>query len=103
MQNVQRTSKRSMRFNRHGTGDVPLLLPPGTMTFRFGGLNMTSVSKNYLTTKEAARFLCVSYQSLEKGRCGHSPINPPFIRIGRAVRYELEDLKVWMDQRRHNR
>lgn len=61
---------------------------------------MNAVVKQYLGTKEAALFLGVSYQALEKGRCGYGKINPPFIRIGRSVRYDLAALIDWMNSHR---
>lgn len=54
--------------------------------------------KPLLTTKEAALFLGVSYQCLENGRCGHGKINPPFVRIGRLIRYRLEDLIRYLEE-----
>lgn len=51
-----------------------------------------------ITTKEAAVCLGVQPTTLEiwrsTGRCG-----PPFIRIGRAVRYKLADLDAWVAAR----
>lgn len=61
---------------------------------------MDTSSKTFLTTKEAARFLGIAYQTLEKGRCGYGRINPPYIRIGRSIRYEFQALVEFMNGHR---
>lgn len=48
-----------------------------------------------LTPREAARSLGVSEKTLYNyTRCGEIPV----VRIGRAVRYSLEDLKAWIQR-----
>jgi hypothetical protein len=47
-----------------------------------------------LTPKEAAFFLKVSGSWLAKSRMRGD--GPPYIRIGRSVRYRLEDLVRWL-------
>jgi len=64
---------------------------------------MSAAKTQFLTTKEAARFLNCSYQALEKGRCGYGNIDPPFIRLGRAIRYDINDLMGWLERRRTSR
>lgn len=61
---------------------------------------MDTSSKTFLTTKEAARFLGIAYQTLEKGRCGYGKISPPYIRIGRSIRYEFPALVEFMKRHR---
>jgi len=51
-----------------------------------------------LTTREAATLLRISRQTLERMRCEGS--GPPFIKIGRNVRYSQQDLIDWMGARR---
>jgi excisionase family DNA binding protein len=52
--------------------------------------------QNLLTTSEAAEYLNLSKISLEKRRCqGQSP---KFIRLGRSVRYRLQDLDAWLEE-----
>lgn len=61
------------------------------MTYRQGRL---------LTTIEAAAVLNMHPSTLEKGRQDfRRDAFPPFIRIGRAVRYREEDLLAWLDRR----
>jgi hypothetical protein len=51
-----------------------------------------------LTTGEAAEFLNYTVASLERGRC--KGYGPPYIKIGRIVRYRLGDLIAYRDARR---
>jgi excisionase family DNA binding protein len=44
---------------------------------------------------QAAKFLSVSVRTLQNWRIKQS--GPPFIRIGRAVRYRRSDLSTWID------
>jgi len=53
--------------------------------------------QNLLTTKQAAKYLCVSCAFLERDRWAGARI--PFRRIGtRAVRYRLSDLEAYIDK-----
>jgi predicted DNA-binding transcriptional regulator AlpA len=62
------------------------------------------MSKNMRTepilvgTKEAARLLGLSSSTLEKWRFFRVAGTPPVVRIGRACRYRLDDLRTWVDQ-----
>ena len=52
----------------------------------------------YLTTKEAARFLKLRPNTLEKMRVyGGGPI---YRKHGRHVRYHIDDLTAWSDLRK---
>jgi hypothetical protein len=52
-------------------------------------------------TKEAARFLNVSTSFLNKARVYGGPAAPPYIALGRTIRYDLDELAEWA--RRHRR
>lgn len=52
-----------------------------------------------LTTDEAAAILGVQPQTLVSWRCTGS-WNLPYIRVGRLVRYRLEDLRVFCEENR---
>lgn len=54
--------------------------------------------QNLLSEKEAARILGCSIFKLQKDRRIGSPI--PYIKIGRSVRYKLEDIESYIDQQR---
>lgn len=46
-------------------------------------------------TAEAARLLALSTSHLEKLRFYRDPNGPPYVRLGRAIRYRLSDLEAW--------
>ncbi len=48
------------------------------------------------STQDAARFIGMSESFLEKSRFFRDPNGPPFVRIGRAVRYRRTDLEAWV-------
>lgn len=57
-----------------------------------------------LTEKDAAHYIGMSVPFLRQSRChgnrnNHTPA-PPFIKIGRAVRYKVNDLDSWLDENR---
>ena len=57
------------------------------------------MERKLLTTKEAAEFLGMSYQFLERDRWAGAII--PFVRIGRrSIRYELETLQEYIRENR---
>jgi hypothetical protein len=52
-----------------------------------------------LTAGQAARFLALAPQTLANWRVsGHGPA---FLKLGGAVRYDLADLRAFLDQQRH--
>jgi hypothetical protein len=51
-----------------------------------------------LTAKEAGRLLKVSLSWLAKSRMRGD--GPPYIRVGRSIRYALPDLIQWKNSRR---
>ena len=52
----------------------------------------------FLTTKQAARFLMLHPNTLEKMRVYGG--GPQFRKHGRHVRYHIDDLAAWSDKRR---
>jgi len=55
-----------------------------------------------LTEKQAAAYIGMSRSYLAQSRMdgrvvGRTPA-PPFIKIGRSVRYLIEDLNAWLDE-----
>lgn len=50
-----------------------------------------------LTTKEAAAYCKLSQPTLERGRLTGD--GPPFLKIGKAVRYRASDLDLWLASR----
>jgi excisionase family DNA binding protein len=53
---------------------------------------------DYLTTAEAANYLKLSASMLAKGRV-EGGNTPPFIKMGRSVRYRRSDLDRWATER----
>ena len=53
----------------------------------------------FINTSEAARLLGVSPSTLEKWRFYNVPDRPQAIRLGRAIRYKVDDLRAWADER----
>jgi predicted DNA-binding transcriptional regulator AlpA len=49
----------------------------------------------FLTEKQAARLLSISHRTMQAWR--RSGLGPPFIKLGRAVRYRRGDLIAWAD------
>jgi excisionase family DNA binding protein len=52
-----------------------------------------------LTPDEAAKLLGTTVGTLSVWRCTRRH-NLPFIRVGRLVRYDREDLRAWIVERR---
>jgi len=61
------------------------------------------MEKRVFTEIETAAYIGMSRSYLRQSRMEGSRHNrtpaPPFIRIGRSVRYLKEDLDLWLDQR----
>ncbi|MBD1549489.1 helix-turn-helix transcriptional regulator [Roseibium aggregatum] len=54
----------------------------------------------FLTTRQAAHYLGLSFRTLEKMRLtGHGP---RFRKHGRYVRYHIADVDAWSEGRRHS-
>lgn len=58
---------------------------------------MAIVYPQMLTTEQAAAVLNIHSSTLEKGRQSHRKgLFPPYVKIGKAVRYRLSDLENWL-------
>ena len=59
------------------------------------------IKSRALTEKEASQYICMSRSFLRQarmdGNCENRTPAPPFIKIGRAVRYLREDLDAWLE------
>jgi predicted DNA-binding transcriptional regulator AlpA len=53
-----------------------------------------------ITTAEAAACLSVSDHWLKASRFRPELDGPPFVRIGRSVRYDMRDLEAWITRRK---
>lgn len=58
--------------------------------------------KAYLTSREAAAYTGFSEIYFRKARSKAAATNgipyPPYIRVGRSIRYAKRDLDIWMNQ-----
>ncbi len=62
------------------------------------------IKRRLLTDPEAAAYLGMSISFLRQGRmegrrANRSP-GPPFIRMGKAIRYDIQDLDAWLSANR---
>lgn len=67
-------------------------------------MKATKEKNDILTEPEAAEYLKVSRSSLRKNRMHGLPahgISPPYIRIGRSIRYIRQDLDRWLEKFKH--
>lgn len=60
--------------------------------------------RRLVSEREAARYIDFSVSYMRQSRMngnlkGRTPA-PPYIRIGRSVRYDIADLDNWIDERR---
>ncbi len=49
-----------------------------------------------LTEKEAARFLSMSFRTLQSWRSESK--GPPYLKLGRSIRYRKSDLLAWVEK-----
>ena len=60
-----------------------------------------TITPRLLSEKEASQYICMSRSFLRQARMDGNRENrtpaPPFIKIGRAVRYLREDLDAWLE------
>jgi len=65
------------------------------------------IKRRLLDEHDAAQYIGVSVYSLRFQRChGHLPGRaklPPFVKVGRSVRYAIEDLDSWVDALKEDR
>lgn len=70
-------------------------------TRKFSSGNSTRIQKRALNEKEAAVYIGMSPSFLRQARSNGDRLNrtpsPRHIKIGRSVRYLIEDLNSWLD------
>jgi predicted DNA-binding transcriptional regulator AlpA len=57
--------------------------------------NRTPDGSALLNEKDAARFLSLSYRTLQSWRSEGR--GPRYLRLGRSIRYRWDDLLAWID------
>lgn len=65
------------------------------------------IQPRLINEKDAARYIGMSESFLRKGRMegkrqGKTP-PPPYLRLGRSIKYRLEDLDQWLEARKVSR
>lgn len=60
----------------------------------------SQISGKTLKELEAARYISMSASWLRQSRMTGNPESPPYVKIGRAVRYLREDLDAWLERSR---
>jgi len=59
------------------------------------------IDSDYMTTGDAAAYVKMSRQFLEGARYRGDGSGPPYIKIGRSVRYRRSKLDAWMTAHDH--
>lgn len=60
---------------------------------------MVEQGESLVDTNDAAKFLGISPTTLAIWRWRNRPGQPPYIKVGRAVRYRMESLRAYAEQR----
>ncbi|MBW7996795.1 MAG: helix-turn-helix domain-containing protein [Candidatus Glassbacteria bacterium] len=60
----------------------------------------SSIVPQTLSDRETAFYIGMSSSWLRQSRVTGNPDAPPFIKIGRSVRYLREDLEAWLRSKR---
>ena len=60
---------------------------------------MTQITPTFLTQRELAELLRRPERTLEDWRLTHS--GPPYLKLGRHVRYDVHDVLAWVTEHRH--
>jgi len=67
-------------------------------TFCYHGAEMKDASKEFLTEKEVADFLCVSARTVQEMRYANKA--PPHVVVApRCIRYKRVELMRWLDKK----
>ena len=63
----------------------------------------TDIGQRTLVDAEAARYIGMSESWLRQARVNKNPVAPPYLKIGRSIRYLRDDLDAWLESRRQRR
>ena len=55
------------------------------------------MSESLLDDRELSRRLNIARQTIQGWR--HRKVGPPFVRVGRRIRYRLDDVNNWLNAR----
>jgi hypothetical protein len=59
----------------------------------------TQITATFLTQHELAELLRLPERTLEDWRLTH--MGPPYLKLGRHVRYDVQDVLTWVQEHRH--
>jgi predicted DNA-binding transcriptional regulator AlpA len=59
----------------------------------------TQITATILTQRELAELLRLPERTLEDWRLTHT--GPPYLKLGRHVRYDVQDVLAWVQEHRH--
>jgi hypothetical protein len=71
----------------------------GSVVHLFGMDATTQLTPTFLTQRELADLLRLPERTLEDWRLTHS--GPPYLKLGRHVRYDVHDVLAWVTEHRH--
>ncbi|WP_327017645.1 helix-turn-helix transcriptional regulator [Cryobacterium sp. MP_3.1] len=57
------------------------------------------ITTTFLTQREVAELLRLPERTLEDWRLTHT--GPPYLKLGRHVRYDFQDVLAWVHEHRH--
>ena len=60
---------------------------------------MTQITPTFLTQRELAELLRMPERTLEDWRLMQT--GPPYVKLGRLVRYDVQDVLTWVHEHRH--
>jgi excisionase family DNA binding protein len=60
---------------------------------------MTQITPTFLTQRELAELLRLPERTLEDWRLTNT--GPPYLKLGRHVRYDVQDVLAWAKEHRH--
>lgn len=63
--------------------------------------NQNEYHQAALTSAQAAHYIGMTEGWLRQQRCHGTSDQPPYVKIGRSVRYLKADLDAWLQARRH--
>lgn len=55
------------------------------------------MDKKLLNEQETAQYLNMSRSWLRQARCYQWSNAPPYLRLGRSIRYSIKDLDAWIE------
>ncbi|WP_241987542.1 helix-turn-helix domain-containing protein [Cryobacterium sp. MDB2-33-2] len=77
----------------------PLGLLTASVVHLLGMDATTQITPTFLTQRELAELLRLPERTLEDWRLTHS--GPPYLKLGRHVRYDVHDVLGWVTENRH--